>query len=639
MSAFFLLVLVLMLVNPSYVTLARRNSCRYEDTVCEFSLTVTHKLPMTYHGHSVEIIDGKLYYFHKGKHYIDADDVLTMDGYDDQWLAITVNETIPGPTIEVFINQTVIIKVTNELWSTATSLHWHGIDQVGSPFMDGVSFVTQCPIQPSESFIYIFNATKTGTYFYHSHIGLQRIMGLYGALIVRDKPPIIQEKVLIISEYNHFWNANKAWMKTNYFNALHGKITPDLRTYDGTYLGGFLYTSGLVNGRGRYYDKRGHHNGAPLSRFNVQQDRMYRFRVISAASELPFEFSIDSHPLQIVASDGADLKGSFYDSVIIQPGERYDFFITTNKNIKNYWIRGKTLTENLNQTFEAILSYEGASDTDPTSRSKNCSRTVCDVLNCPFMYFPVKYNKRCHSISGLRSPKVQNVPKYEEHHWEEYFLNFAFPNGTASVNGRSFLYPHVNPLLQPNEVKTLCKETECGPGKTCSCTHSITLSNGNNVQLVLTNMHRIYGVSHPIHLHGHSFHVVKMGFPTYNKTTGKLISINKDIMCYGNTGYEYCNNPVWRNKTWKGDNIPGLNLVNPPLKDTVTLPSGGYVVVRLKANNPGLWFMHCHMAFHTFEGMALVVNESFTDIPTWKYSLPKCRSVNLHGHFFSKGAD
>ncbi|GAB1609403.1 laccase-2-like [Argonauta hians] len=640
MSPLFLLKIITIVYFIIGVTIVRKRSmtkaCGYQDKVCEFSLVISYKLPMTYNGYPVKIMDGKLYYFyHHTAQPIPADKVLTLDAYEEQWLTVTANGTIPGPPIEVFVNQTVIVKVTNNLWSSSVTVHWHGIDQRGSPYMDGSAFITQCPIQPSESFTYIFNVTKPGTFFYHSHIGLQRMMGLYGALIVREKPPVIEEKVLIISDYNHLWNANKSWMKTNYFDIFNGKRMSELKTYDGTYLGDFRFNSGLVNGRGRYYNNKGHHNGAPLSKFTVHQGRMYRFRLISAAGQLPFEFSIDSHKLQIVASDGSNLKGSFFDAVIIHPGERYDFIITTKKAIKNYWIRGKTLTVNRNQTFEAILQYKGAPNTDPQTKIKNCSHTVCDVLNCPFKFFPKKYNKRCHLISEVYSPKVQNVPKYEENNWEEYFLNFAFPGGSASVNGRSFQYPHVNPLLQPNEVKTLCKQNQCGTNKTCHCTHSINLSKDSNVQLVFTNMRRLHGISHPIHLHGHSFHVVKMGFPTYNKTSGEIISINDDIICYdGSTNYDYCNKPVWRNKNWKGDNIPGLNLINPPLKDTVILPSGGYVAVRLKANNPGLWFMHCHMAFHTFEGMAVIVNESFTDLPPPKYSYPQCRNTNFLGKFF-----
>jgi FtsP/CotA-like multicopper oxidase with cupredoxin domain len=92
-----------------------------------------------------------------------------------------------------------------------------------------------------------------------------------------------------------------------------------------------------------------------------------------------------------------------------------------------------------------------------------------------------------------------------------------------------------------------------------------------------------FTMSHPIHMHGHHFHVVKVAYPSYNRTTGFIDVDNPDIRCDSPA----CNSPTWADPTWRGDNIPGLNLRNPPLKDTVLVPSGGYVVIRITADNPG----------------------------------------------------
>ena len=65
--------------------------------------------------------------------------------------------------------------------------HWHGIFQNRSNWADGVSFITQCPIEPGQSFQYRFNAeNQTGTYWYHSHHELQYCDGLRGPLIIYD---------------------------------------------------------------------------------------------------------------------------------------------------------------------------------------------------------------------------------------------------------------------------------------------------------------------------------------------------------------------------------------------------------------------------------------------------------------------
>ena len=107
---------------------------------------------------------------------------------------------------------------------------------------------------------------------------------------------------------------------------------------------------------------------------------------------------------------------------------------------------------------------------------------------------------------------------------------------------------------------------------------------------------------HPIHLHGHSFHVLKIGYGTYNQTTGLLLSENSDINC-GNSTKNYCNLPVWSKKEWGGDNISDLKLKNSPQKDTLMLPADAYAVIRFRSNNPGKWFLHCHIEFHSMQGI------------------------------------
>jgi FtsP/CotA-like multicopper oxidase with cupredoxin domain len=65
----------------------------------------------------------------------------------------------------------IVVDVVNQLSSDTTSIHWHGVHQIGTPYMDGVPFVTQCPISPMTTFRYRFWAEYPGTHFYHSHSG------------------------------------------------------------------------------------------------------------------------------------------------------------------------------------------------------------------------------------------------------------------------------------------------------------------------------------------------------------------------------------------------------------------------------------------------------------------------------------
>lgn len=76
-------------------------------------------------------------------------------------------------------NDIIVVDVQNNMGGTSTAIHWHGLHQRDTPFMDGVPFVTQCPIEFSTTFRYMMRATEAGTHFYHSHAG-KVYTGVYG---------------------------------------------------------------------------------------------------------------------------------------------------------------------------------------------------------------------------------------------------------------------------------------------------------------------------------------------------------------------------------------------------------------------------------------------------------------------------
>ena len=111
--------------------------------------------------------------------------------------------------------------------------------------------------------------------------------------------------------------------------------------------------------------------------------------------------------------------------------------------------------------------------------------------------------------------------------------------------------------------------------------------------------------SHPIHMHGHSFHVVKVGYGDYD-SEGRIVNASSDLDCPARAARTCQQAPKWR------ANAPpaGIRAFNKTVrKDTVIVPSGGYVVVEFIADNPGYWFLHCHIESHQLEGMAAVINE------------------------------
>jgi FtsP/CotA-like multicopper oxidase with cupredoxin domain len=96
------------------------------------------------------------------------------------------NGSVPGPTIEINEGDRVRIHVTNRL-PEGTSMHWHGLEV--PPEMDGVPFLNQPLIEPGQTFTYEFTLNQNGTFFYHSHMAMQEMMGMIGFFIIHPKKP------------------------------------------------------------------------------------------------------------------------------------------------------------------------------------------------------------------------------------------------------------------------------------------------------------------------------------------------------------------------------------------------------------------------------------------------------------------
>ena len=289
----------------------------------------------------------------------------------------------------------------------------------------------------------------------------------------------------------------------------------------------------------------------------------------------------------------------------------------------------------VNHTVEAILHYREADVEEPTSKRVECKEDkVCVVLNCPFLFFPTGYYTKCLTFDDLRAKDPEKTPVYVQGDSEEHFINFHFP-GTkvtpGAVNGRSFMMPGISSLTQADQIAENydCKNKNCGEDKVCFCHYGLDLPYDKTIQMVWINMGKGKGWSHPIHIHGHSFYLLKMGYPVYDQSTGQLTADNPDIDCGGDPKINFCNEAKWARPEWRGGNLPGLNLKNPPRKDSIIVPTGGYVVLRIRSDNPGKWFLHCHIEVHALDGMAMVVNEAVDRTPSPPKGFPVC------SHFYN----
>ena len=601
-------------------------------------------------------------------------------------MVIGVNGQVPGPTLIVHDGQKVIIHVHNNMTTEGVSIHWHGMYQMGTPWMDGVGQVTQCQIGPSSSFSYIYLARPSGTFWYHSHSGAQRTDGFFGALVVKETK---EHHEMVKAELSKFgvgdwedfpgkhtlslidWHEESALDTFTQQNAGLGLFPqlpigqlppPSATPYSVTLspesagIGPEPYFSGLINGKGRHEDVP--YASTRLSVFTVEEGRRYRFRLVGAQGVYAYKFSIDGHKMTVVATDGFWIKPqSNVDYIIVHTGERYDFILEASEQFGNYWIRAETLEifhqgsgppyKSLGHVAEGILQYRKPNQKAPVIKSteyegikmaspqRQCTYSdKCKAVNCPFQNFHRAYSTDCINVDQLElllpAPPTElpdSTPCLEKDC--RHFINFNFEghSGRASANGRSFLLPPVPPVTQNEsfiEQAIECDIDEnCNPPTLpCLCTHRITIPYQKTVQLVFSALGGINSV-HPIHLHGHTFHVAKIGYPEYDPVTGFIkrdengVSVhNSDITCddkimCSSPGSE-CDPTKCTKPRWTNPSNPPVTTVNDRTirKDTIMVPAGGYVAINFKSDNPGQWFLHCHIEAHQLQGMALIVNEA-----------------------------
>jgi len=149
--------------------------------------------------------------------------------------AITINGTLPAPLIRLREGQNVRIAVTNTL-EEDTSIHWHGLLV---PFqMDGVPGISFPGIRPRETFVYEFPVSQSGTYWYHSHSGLQEQQGHYGPIVIdpagTDPVAYDREHVIVLSDWSFLHPhqiIRKLRQEAGYFNrqrmTLAGRLSGD----------------------------------------------------------------------------------------------------------------------------------------------------------------------------------------------------------------------------------------------------------------------------------------------------------------------------------------------------------------------------------------------------------------------------
>jgi len=257
---------------------------------------------------------------------------------------ITINGSIPGPIVRLQEGREAVLRVTNGL-DEPTSIHWHGILL---PFrMDGVPGVSFPGIAPGETFTYRYPVKQSGTYWYHSHSGLQEQLGHYGALIVDPAEPepfaYDRDHVVVLSDWTPedphtvFRNLKVAEGYYNYHKRTAGDFLSDVRDQG---LGGALEKLAMwggmrmssrdlldVTGSTYTYLVNGHAPGENWTALFEPGERV-RLRFINASAMTLFDVRIPGLEMTVVQADGQNVEPVATDEFRIGVAEIYDVVVT-----------------------------------------------------------------------------------------------------------------------------------------------------------------------------------------------------------------------------------------------------------------------------------------------------------------------
>ncbi|XP_059296500.1 laccase-4-like [Lycium ferocissimum] len=513
---------------------------------------------------------------------------------------VTVNGKFPGPTIYAREDDRVLIKVVNHV-KYNVSIHWHGIRQLRSGWADGPAYITQCPIQPGQSYMYNFTITgQRGTLFWHAHILWLRAT-VHGAIVVLPKrgvpypfPKPNHEAVVVLGEW---WKSDTEAVINE---ALSSGLAPNVSD------------AHTINGHPGPVSNCPTQGGYTLS---VAPGKTYMLRVINAALNEELFFKIADHKLTVVEVDATYVKPFKTDTIVVAPGQTTNVIVKADKSFGKYMVAVSPFMDSPiavdNVTATATLHYTGALGSAPTTLTRAPPKNATSIAN-----------NFLDSLRSLNSKKYPaKVPKKVDH---SLFFTVGLgvnpcpsckpANGSrvvASINNVTFVMP-TTALLQahffgikgvfttdfPANPPFVFNYTAAVPPANLATTNGTRvyrLPYNATVQLVMQDTGIIAPENHPIHLHGFNFFVVGKGVGNFNSKTDPK----------------------------------NFNLVDPVERNTIGVPSGGWVAIRFRADNPGVWFMHCHLEIHTTWGlkMAFLVdngkgpNESLLPPPK---DLPKC---------------
>ncbi|KAJ3494714.1 hypothetical protein NLG97_g3909 [Lecanicillium saksenae] len=523
-----------------------------------------------------------------------------------------INGSVPGPTLRIPEEKVVWIRVYNDMRDANLTMHWHGLSLAAFPFSDGSPLASQWPIPPLHYFDYEIKASKgsAGTYFYHSHIGLQALTAA-GAFIVEDTGPppypVDGEEIITLQEIYH---------------RTEDDITDGLRSFDYYWVQEpdilLINGKGLQNATNETTINAAH--SSELAVIDVEPDQTYRFRFIGAMGASLIVLAFENHTsMDVIQADGAYTKPLTVSALQFGPGQRYDAILRSKTCEElaqlaksDFYLQLENRVQPYHVTGFAVLRYHNTK-----CHLENTSRLPLTTLPAgdpPLTLPPVDYSFLDYKLQ----PLVEGNPDYEKE---------CFP-AAHEVTRRVIFYMQEMERGYGFYVvnnTTLTEDNSSYPG-------AITMPN----EPYLVSMYK----NQTAHLPDYDAAVRNGGLDprtkTYPARVGEVIEIvmqqygSDRIDHLGVRGKSFVVMHPWHAhgaKFWDAGGGDGkwdpeiveerLVGTQPVRRDTTMLSSyrpftekpgvpSGWRVWRLRITQPGVWVVHCHTLPHVIQGLQTI---------------------------------
>jgi CopA family copper-resistance protein len=253
-------------------------------------------------------------------------------------IAMSINNSIPGPILRFREGDMASIRVFNSM-DVPTSVHWHGL--LLPHRQDGVPYVSNPPIEPGKTFEFKFPIKQTGTYWYHSHTGLQEQRGVYGSIVITPKVgeriKSDKDEVVVLSDWtdenpdsvlgtlktgNDFYSLKKGTAQSLNGavrkNALKDVFKRSMKRMPPMDISDVAYDRFLANGKSK-------------ESMSALPGEKIRLRLINAATSTYFYLQYAGGPMQIVSADGLEVQPITLNKFLFAIAETYDLIITVPK--------------------------------------------------------------------------------------------------------------------------------------------------------------------------------------------------------------------------------------------------------------------------------------------------------------------